>query len=155
MKRTKINQVGDTIVEVLLVVTILAVTLSGAYAIANRSSKGVQANKERYQAQLIANSQAERIRSTIDTARNTYRAWNSTNKGCLDSRGESTSPIANNCQTNDGNTFTTTGLYSVSIECVNTCGNPNYNTYKIRVEWDSIIGSTATGKDNVELYYGA
>jgi Tfp pilus assembly protein PilV len=158
MKINKINQFGDTIVEVLIVASILAATLGGAFAIANRSNKGVQANKERHQAQLIANSQVERIRSTIDVDANRqqYKTWNTMSKGCIDVEGVIPVNPTNNCKTANGDSFSATGLYNVSIECVGVCDAAStYNTFKIRIEWDSITGGDSTGKDNVELYYGA
>ncbi|MBP7834830.1 hypothetical protein KA025_01955 [Candidatus Saccharibacteria bacterium] len=157
MKYFKLNKAGDTIVEVLIVVTVLAITLSGAYTIASRSTSGVQANKERYQAQLIANGQVERIRSNIAiiTNRNAYNAWTSSSPGCIYMTGASITGLVN-CTTNDGVIFDGNGLYQVRLECVAGClSSDTYSTYKIRVEWDSINSDNASGKDNVELYYGA
>jgi hypothetical protein len=120
------------------------------------STRGIQANKERYQAQLIANGQAERIRLNIknSTHRNVYLSWTSTTPGCIKSDGTSNTGLAN-CTTNDGESFDVISLYQVKVECIATCSPTyTYNTYKIRVEWDSLTGGDASGKDNVELYYG-
>lgn len=134
--RTKINylnQIGDTIVEVLIAISVLSLALGMAFAIANRSRNTIQANQERYQAQLIANSQADNIKL--------YIALNGSYDSsiiCFDQYGNGhiTSPECNNVD----------NLYNVSI----SPAPGNNNIHIIKVTWNSLIG----GQDNVELVYG-
>ena len=64
------RQKGDTIVEVLIAITVLAFALGTGYATANRSTLAIQSNKERYQAQLLANKQVEFLRAASNTGVN-------------------------------------------------------------------------------------
>lgn len=57
-----LNNRGDTIVEVLIAIALVAMVLSGAYISSNRSFQVTQASKERDIALRIAESQIERIR---------------------------------------------------------------------------------------------
>ena len=143
------KQTGDTIVEVMLAIIVIGGTLGGAFAIANRSTKTTQANYERYQAQVIANNQAELLKQKMNTEnpdpakKVMHNSFNDTLvQECLDNGGKT-----NSC---DSGTIP----YKIDISCLDGAAlcvdSSKYNNYKIRVEWDSLNG----GKDNVELFYG-
>ncbi|MEZ6330546.1 MAG: hypothetical protein R3B12_00800 [Candidatus Saccharimonadales bacterium] len=59
-----IDHSGDTIVEVLIAITVLSFALGLSFATVSRSNAGLQANKEQYQAQQLANQQVEYIRAS-------------------------------------------------------------------------------------------
>lgn len=151
IKRAK--QRGETIVEVLICVVILSSALGGAYAVANRSRNTVQDNYERFQAQMLANQQAEYLRAYYtqsSTTRPTPSASPS-DRFCLylDSTPELTKvPITDlNCKQYD--------LYSINIETLS--GDPlvppyKYNTFKIQITWDSVLSKA--GQSKVEVIYG-
>ena len=159
----KLNNRGDTIVEVLIAVVVLGGVLGMAFATANRSSKATQMNYERYQAQIIANNQAELLRVQMDATlppsvkHNQFgigvdvgNLANMTNLNCFNNANAKAT--GNACENLGDNS-----LYTVQIECLNgggslPCANINakYQNYRIHVEWDSLNG----GKDNVELFYG-
>jgi type II secretory pathway pseudopilin PulG len=161
-----LNQTGDTIIEVLIVLAILSSTLGLAFATTNRANKSIQANKERHQAQLIANSQADLLRSTdidLPGSGNIRNALNSPSTlpatQCFYING--TSILYMNDEPDTGsNCHGIEGLYTVNITCVpvapanplQNCSDNNdtFNLYKISVTWDSLKG----GQDNVELTYG-
>lgn len=148
MKFLNKKQAGDTIIEVLIALSVLTFALSMGYATANRSSKAIQANKERYQAQLIANAQAENIRAYIGTVRLTLNSGTN----CMNNNIVNSSP--ENCMANSNGVISSdpdSRLYTVSVSCVSvgSCVG-NYSNYKISVTWPSLSG----GQDNVELYYG-
>jgi Tfp pilus assembly protein PilV len=62
MKRSWHNQAGDTIVEVLIAIVLVAVILGGAYATANQSLLNTRAAQERGEALDIAQGQVESLR---------------------------------------------------------------------------------------------
>jgi type II secretory pathway pseudopilin PulG len=144
------NQFGDTIVEVMIAIVVLGAALGGAFAISNRSTRTTQANHERYQAQVLANSQAERLKSNYNTfiqanTRSSYVAGST----CLNASNNWEADIVN---------CTIDGLYDIKLEPVPITPPDEAQaaagsaiTYKIVVKWDSL---TSGGKDNVELLYG-
>lgn len=144
------KQTGDTIVEVMLAIIVIGGTLGGAFAIANRSTKTTQANYERYQAQVIANNQAELLKQKMnvenpDTAKKVmHNSFNDLFElECLAEDGKAS---GNSCEQG-------TIPYEIDISCLDGAAcvdGSTYNNYKIRIEWDSLNG----GKDNVELFYG-
>jgi len=144
----KLRQSGDTIIEILIALSVLTFALSMGYATANRSSKAMQANKDRYQAQLYANEQADKIRDSIEANRTFLKISHTTAaRQCLSPGEVGTAPktIAG-CQQKGA-----TGIYDFDIQCVTDCSIPSsFNVFKVRVEWDSLNGT----RDNVELYYG-
>lgn len=148
------KQSGDTIIEVMIALVVLLAALAGAFAVGNRSTKTTQDNHERYQAQLIANEQAELIRKTAYDGSATSRGQfisDITALGgdfCMDTTGA----VA---QTSTSCTKTVGIDYKVQIatkEYPNPVTNaPEKNMYFITVTWDSAIGD---GIGRVELAYG-
>jgi Tfp pilus assembly protein PilV len=65
---SKLNQRGDTIVEVLIAVAIAGAVLAGAYTIANKSSQQVRMAQERSEAQKIATGLVERLNGAVVVA---------------------------------------------------------------------------------------
>lgn len=61
----KLTNKGDTIVEVMIALTVLMLIIGGGYSIATRSLNGVQVAQERSEATKIAEGQLEAIRWKI------------------------------------------------------------------------------------------
>ena len=124
MKNIYLFQKGETIVEVLFAIVVIASALGGAFAIASRSSNTIQDSKEHYQAQLLANSQADALKSY---------ASDTTNKASLDILSQNRTPFCINMGTplatavlpNAVCTITNGGaVYSISISSNFSGGNP-------------------------------
>lgn len=64
MKR--LNNLGDTIVEVLIALAVLSAVLGGAYSISNRSLTSVKQAQEHTQALKYAEQQIERLKQLAD-----------------------------------------------------------------------------------------
>jgi Tfp pilus assembly protein PilV len=132
----KLSNSGETIIEVLIALTIISSALGGAFAIASSSSKTIQSDKERYQAQLYANQQAAWLRAYAPIAGYT--------------------PITGNfCMTTEKTLAVDTdpactldALFKVSII---GCAQAGYCVYHIKVTWDALLSSNP---NIVELYYG-
>jgi Tfp pilus assembly protein PilV len=150
------NNTGDTIVEVMIAIVVLGAALGGAFAISNRSQLATQANHERFQAQVLANGQAERLRLA-------YKAH-------VDSgseRADFDNPSAGTClnsaaawESNAVNCDAILSWYSIRLTKLNNglalgdagAAVGSALTYRILVEWDSLTNKNS--KDRVELIYG-
>ena len=64
LKMKRLSQRGDTIVEVLLAMTVLAVVIASAYAISNRAMTTTRKNNERAQATRYAETQLEYVKDS-------------------------------------------------------------------------------------------
>lgn len=155
------NQMGDTIVEVMIAMAIISGVLGATFAVANRSQRATQANHERYQAQLYANEQAEWIKAMSSTdilARQTFITTVSAathtnfcmvNSSTIKAIADITA-IPAECQKE--------GLYDIVItratmtKNIDGTGAAENNTYYIKVQWDSLVKTD--GKDKVEIVYG-
>ena len=135
MKYTKIlNQVGDTIVEVMIAVVVLSLTIGGAYGIATRSLRAGRQAQERGEALKLAESQLENIKSQ---ATQPGTAIFTTNNFCFDAAG--------NVQT-VGCTFN--NLYTVSI--THSPRANNVHQFDVSVQWPSI---NLNGNDQLTMHY--
>lgn len=63
---TRINNTGDTIVEVLIAIAIVSLVLGGAYVSTNRSFQTTRTAQERGEALKLAESQVEAIRQALE-----------------------------------------------------------------------------------------
>jgi Tfp pilus assembly protein PilV len=153
------SQKGETIIEVLIAIMVMSAALAGAFAVSSRSQRTVQSNQERYQAQLIANQQADLIKlAQADdgkkTLLNTYT--NSTRVFCMNASGaiESltvTTALDPQCLVPYGSPKAFD--YKVMVQPIQSnpgVGNP-VDTFVITIEWDSL--SSASGTDNLRLIY--
>lgn len=146
----RIGQKGETIVEVLIAVVVLSSALGGAFAIANRSQSTIQANNERYQAQLIANQQADLLRAFV-TQGSTQRTQTTTGNFCLSASGSGITRVSNPSATSFDPSCIRNTLYEINITNTTSPVSPIFDIYKIKITWDSVINGQ---EDTVELYYG-
>lgn len=143
----KLNKRGDTIVEVMIAIVILGAAIGGAFAVANKSQQNAQANHERYQAQLLANQQAEYFRSHYATfvASGDRASYPSSLPGtfCFDSSANPTGSCVN-------------GLYTIQITRVSDANagiaNPGLTklNFDINISWDGLNGR----RQSLDLVYG-
>lgn len=133
-------QAGETIIEVLVAISVIAATIGVSFAIANRSQKTVQADQERYTAQLLANGQADSIRAYIGEASSNRSEATLSSPFCM---------VDASPQPNTNPECTVNNLYAITV--TRTSNSTSFSTFNIKVEWDSITGN---GKDKVELNYG-
>jgi len=130
------NQRGDTIVEVLIALTVVGTMLTGAYASARRSMFAVMASQERLEALKLAEGQLERVKHHINAGTAIGH-----NPFCIDDLSNavlnSTSPQCNQGQG---------GRYKLSTS---RSGTPPDLTYTVTASWDRIGG----GSDTLTLSY--
>lgn len=152
------NSRGDTIVEVLLALTVLTAVLVGAYVTANRSQQASQAAKERGEAVKLAESQLERLKGILTKSPATIFPPNSfciKDDNTFEPIGSPADPFIEPLETS-------TLPYEQSAGVPGACGNRSdlYNvalkkdasgTYNILIRWNRIGGN----KDQINMYYRA
>lgn len=144
IKLTK-NQRGDTIVEVLIALTVVGTMLTGAYASARRSMFTVVASQERLEALKLAEGQLERLKYKINNA-DTPSPLTQSAPFCI----ENTS--ANSIVTSLPKSDCAQGVdsrYIIQISRVMTGSPPEY-TFTVTASWDHIGGG---GSDSLTLSY--
>jgi type II secretory pathway pseudopilin PulG len=169
LKRRPLNSNGDTIVEVLIVIVVIASVLASAYAIAVRSLQDTQRTQEHSYALKIAEGQIENLKAAIqkdpafltsavvdgsfclsDTLQATAVAGGSPT---ADINSDSYSNYtANNppCRKDPNdliNSACATYCYYYAIDPDNSIATPN--TFAITVRWDGVGGV----KNQVQLFY--
>lgn len=135
MKRKSLgNQGGDTIIEVIIALAVLAITIAGAYGIASRSLKAGRQAQERDEATKLAESQLENIKAQAVAGN---AALFSSSNFCFNPGITTT-----DCRFNN--------LYDVSITSAAASSGNNVYQFDVTVQWDSI---THNGKDQVIMRY--
>lgn len=125
------QQAGDTIIEVLVAIAIVAFMLTSAYALSLRSTVSTQDAQERGQGLKLVETQIELLRN----------AGTISGGNCFDTTGTPT----NSC------TFTPNGTGTSPTYTVAVAANTNGCTgsYSVQAVWDGIGG----GVSNVSMCY--
>ena len=123
------SQRGDTIVEVLISMTVIAMVLAGAYVTTNRSLQNTRAAQERGNALKLAEAQVEQLKGVVQTnpsaifgaavTGSPFCIYNNapiaaTNANCIlgtNGAAATAEPRFNLSITKNGNTFTVTNSW--------------------------------------------
>ena len=138
------KQRGDTIVEVLLAMSVIGLVLGASFGIANRSVRLGQEAQERTEALKIAETQLEMLRSEykIDaTLKDRAAAF------CFDTANNVADDGSDPCVQQNGSGGE--GLYDITI----TPPPTDDDAYEIRVQWQQLGGRAGAELNNVRLYY--
>jgi prepilin-type N-terminal cleavage/methylation domain-containing protein len=171
MSRYKnIEQRGDTIIEVLIAIVILAVILVGAYTTSNNSLIGERDAQEHAEAVTIAQDQVEDLRSYVlandcfstDNNPDCVVARAGGDYKCLGYDGSTLEGITQNCaipptdSSGDAqqqpSSCNVSWCYDIDITATNSTTvslNVSATTYEVDVTWNSLKG----GNNAVQLYY--
>lgn len=150
MRRLFSSETGDTIVEVLIAVTIIGLSIGLAYGVANRSLKTARQSQERTEAVKLAEGQTEQLKalSYKDDANNQgIFAVNETY--CLKNgiKKKSTGLIVNSLDTDDLTKYNINcveGLYHIAVVPTSN------NIFAIYVRW---FGNGQLKKEEVIINY--
>lgn len=134
----KLNQAGDTIVEVLIVLAILGLALGMSYATANRSLLGARQAQEHTEALALLQGQIEQLRDVSGVDTTVFNPSQHTSGFCVISKS-----VVDLAATPNG---CTSGLYDLKVKRV----NDSYGTFTFTAAWDDVKSST---RDNVNLTY--
>lgn len=149
------NQRGDTIVEVLIALTVLTLILVGAFATASRSQNMNRASQERGEAMKVIESQIESLKGVLTS---TPSPGNQPPAGafCINQASSSfvalsqpADPFSESLESatlpyQPANCGDILGRYNVAIKF-----NASTNTYEFIARWFRVGG----GKDQINMYY--
>lgn len=158
--RLRTNTHGDTIVEVMIAVAVLALIIGSGYAIASRSLKGAKQAQEHAEGLKIAEGQVEKLKARV--VNNNNDIFSQPRGFCMDANG---APVLNNGTAPTPATPDTFSNYVATCKvnpntpnCANTycyhvgvrkAPNPD-DTFTVTVRWDGVTGR---GQDEVKLTY--
>jgi|GEM_PF-2769535 len=131
-KNMRLSNSGETIVEVLICVALIAITITATYVSGVDTMHKIQSAKEKQNAVSLARKQIELIASDTDTAKPTSGT-------CLllsSTISEGTSETCN------------TTIESIKYNISDTKKSSPANTYKIDISWNG-----STGRNDVSMYY--
>lgn len=139
------NQKGDTIIEVLLSMSILSLILVISYGLSNRDNQYIQQSQERSEAQSLSEQQLELLKNYLKPTTD----WNGSGYKCFDNNDppQPTSNV-NNCNKgiqeldSHGNL---TGRYNVTIAY-----DSSTHTYTVHTQWSSF---TSINPETLSLSY--
>lgn len=131
-------QSGDTIVEVVLALTVLGLVLSAASVTANRNSRTLQDTQERNFALRLSQGQLERIKADIRLS--VGAAF------CVNSSGEVRAATHNDCQRVEGG-----ATYTQSIMIQGVSATDGYEA-KATTSWESLLGYQSSVEQTYRFY---
>lgn len=137
----RLGQAGDTIVEVLIAISVISLVLVGAYVSTTRNINSTQDAQERSQAVKLVQTQIEYLRQAGTVA----------SGNCFNASGEQTfggAQGSNPCIVlSDGSMAGATDqpAYTLHIQTTATPG-----IYAVSAVWQALTG---TGNNNVTMYY--
>jgi hypothetical protein len=139
----KINQRGETIVEVLICIAVLSLGFGSAFLLSNHAAKTASSNGYYYQAQLYANQQITLLH-VYATGNSDFRSqsfFSMNQDGTLSTSAQTIYPI------------TTGGInYVVKIKNTQPGLSRSYNIFDINVSWK--VGSSGSVMGSLDIYYG-
>jgi len=139
----RINQKGETIVEVLICIAVLSLGFGSSFLLSNHATKTAASNGYYYQAQLYANQQITLLH-VYATGNSDFRSQSSfsmNQDGTLSTSSQTIYPI------------TTGGInYVVKIKNTQPGLSRSYNIFDINVSWK--VGSSGSVMGSLDIYYG-
>lgn len=140
-----LRQDGDTIVEVLIAITIVSLVLGGAYVTSNNSLKANRDAQEHGQAVALLQSEIEQLRSLVaNSGGSGGQPFNFAGPFCIDNSEQVVAANSASCVMNsDGMPTTSQPEYTVSA-------NRNGDTFTFTTSWPSIINAQT---DQETMYY--
>lgn len=152
----KLQQAGDTIVEVIIVLAVLGTAISIAYSTASRSLQATRQAEENSQATQLVQSQIESLRSySALPASNSNHIFVTPGAFCFDTSGNvAASPTLLLTTTSTGayhGSCVYNNLFNIAIFYTkNNMFGHQTDTFTVRATWDDVQGSS---KDTVTLVY--
>lgn len=138
--RHKHKTTGDTIVEVLIVIAVVSAILTGAFAVANRSSLSVRDAEEHAEAVQYLQGQTELLRDAA--SRSGGLNFNLSQPFCLDANNHYLATDLTHCQLGS--------LFDVAIvQNTASSSGTTTTTFDLTATWPGVTGAT----DKVYLSY--
>lgn len=148
IKRLKLRQRGDTLVEVLIAIGVISSILGGAYVVTNKSLTSSRDAQERGNALKLSEGQIERIKAAVVSNPDDVFGPGAPSPFCLDSSNTPVATSNNACRVNALGANAAAGevpQYQFSI-------TRSGNTFNLSTTWTNVRG---TGNNRVDLSYKA
>ncbi|HUS25754.1 MAG TPA: prepilin-type N-terminal cleavage/methylation domain-containing protein [Nevskiaceae bacterium] len=137
----QLKERGDTLVEVLIAIAVVALILGGAYVTTNRSLIATRDSQERATGLKLAESQLEQLKGVIIT----NPTVGSTGDFCISSAGTAVTSTSAACKVNNNGVATTVEpAYNLSIT-----RSVTGDTFTAKNQWNRVGGGT----DQLQLVY--
>ena len=150
--RVRLNQAGETIVEVMMSIAMLSIAIVGSIVVARQSLLIGQAANERTQAVKIAETQVERLKAASLSSTVGTGVFGFTGSFCIrEDLTLVTAPTSN--QADCSNTYFPSSSLSVTIDydATGPTGSPfDDDLFVISVSWDNVRGE---GRDSIVIDY--
>jgi type II secretory pathway pseudopilin PulG len=153
-----LNKSGDTIVEVLIAMAVVAVVLGGAYTSANRSLNSTRAAQERGEALKFGESQAEALSTLAGSTTISENSIFNTDNNVFCVPETTYSPVHFNSYDPSTANLADTDFSKYPDQCkfdrYNTSitydtSNPDSRGFRVLVRWERVNG----GRDEISMYY--
>jgi prepilin-type N-terminal cleavage/methylation domain-containing protein len=143
LKSFKRNQRGDTLVEVLIAITVVSMVLVTAYATTTRNVTTMQDTQEHSEALQLAQTQIEYIHNTSAPNR-------PASGGCFDNTGTKATALSNPCLVDASDSHTATQPQFTIQDFSAPDGATGLTNYTIQITWPALTKGVT---NNVTLYY--
>lgn len=135
------SQAGDTIVEVLIAITVVSLVLSASYATTIHNAARLQATQEHTIAAKLLENQLEFLH-TDSSKLSGHKCFDATGNGVDDP----------NCTVKSDGTLA--GTHDQPQFTLTVTPPPaGSTTYNVNVSWEAPGSSTPDGKDHITMYY--
>jgi prepilin-type N-terminal cleavage/methylation domain-containing protein len=149
-----LGQAGDTLIEVLICILIVAVILTGAYVTTNKSSQGIRNSQEHAEALKLVQSQLEEVRQNVSKTSGSTVFITAPPFCMLNGAAVSTtiSPGLVGCvQNSAGQPATAAPMYKLTVNRTScTTVAANCELFVAKATWDSI---TNDGVSSEQISY--
>jgi prepilin-type N-terminal cleavage/methylation domain-containing protein len=144
MKKLRLSERGDTIVEVLIAIAVISLILGGAFVMTNRSLQGTRDAQERVNATKLVEGQVERVKSLAASDGDALFGAGVPATYCINGTGSVVDSTNAACAVGpDGTPTTNEPKFQLSI-------TRSGNTFAVRGTWTNVRGSA---QNNVEMKY--
>jgi type II secretory pathway pseudopilin PulG len=145
-KHGRLNNRGDTIVEVLIAIAVVSAVLGGAFAASRRSLLGARTSQERGEAVKFVEGQLESLKSALDDRSRASTIFALAGSFCLDDSLDVVTDI-NNAACRKG----PDGRYRLAVTSV-AIPDTTGKEFRASATWDKIGGGP---QERVEIVYKA
>jgi prepilin-type N-terminal cleavage/methylation domain-containing protein len=156
----RLNQAGDTIIEVMVVLAVLGLAIGISYATANRSLLAARGAQENSEATQLVQSQVEYLRAyaRIDPSDTSHYIFTPNRVFCFDPNGNIDATFTGTAVDNPPANYPTSGAclqgtrYYLSISYDDGSSSPGgaKDTFTVKAYWEDVQGQ---GNDSVTLVY--
>lgn len=141
---SKRSERGDTLVEVLVAISVVSLVLGGAFVLTNRSLQGTRASQERVNATKLIESQIEQLKNFASTNSDVIFGTSAPNPFCIDSSGTIRAASHSGCKVGvNGNPTAAEPMFTLQVM-------RSGNVFTVKNTWQDVRG---TGTASAEMKY--